>query len=353
MNVDDVDLICLEAGWGSPLKDSWQRRLLFRDVSRRLNFLNLALHRVRLTREYDLFAIVCQNYWDLLYINAIDGWEDCCKTKVCWIEEIWAEQMWQYKYWLPVLRRFDHVFIGLRGSVTSLSNAINRTCHWLPSAVDMLRFSPYPNPPARLIDVYSIGRRSEGIHRALLQAAGCGEIFYIYDTFQGADMQAYNYQEHRDLLANVAKRSLYFVVAPPKMDVPGETQGQVEVGYRYYEGAAAGTVMIGQVPDCEAFRELFPWQDAVVPIRPDGSDVIEVLSGLASQAERTSAISRKNATEALLRHDWVYRWKEIFRVAGIEPSPRMAARERRLQDLADLALNTVANDASLVRPVKY
>jgi hypothetical protein len=39
--------------------------------------------------------------------------------------------------------------------------------------------------------------------------------------------------------------------------------------------------------------------------------------------------------EALLRHDWVYRWNEMLRVAGIEPSPRMAARERHLKDMAD------------------
>jgi hypothetical protein len=353
LNVDDVDLICLEPGWGFALKESWQRRLLYRDVSRRLIFLNPGLHKVRLTREYDLFVLVCQQYWDLLYLSAIEGWEDCCKTKVCWIDEMWAEQIPLYKYWIGSLRRFDHVFITLRGSVAPLSKAINQTCYWLPSAVDALRFSPYPNTPLRVIDVYSIGRRCEGIHRALLQAARRGEIFYVYDTLQGADVEVYDHQEHRDLFADMAKRSRYFLVVPSKMEVPGEAQGQVEIGYRYYEGASAGTVMIGQAPNCEAFRELFPWQDAVVPIQPDGSDVMEVLCGLAREPERASAISRKNAAEVLLHHDWVYRWHEIFRVAGIEPSPRMAARERRLRDLADLALNNVANDASMMRPLEY
>jgi hypothetical protein len=52
-----------------------------------------------------------------------------------------------------------------------------------------------------------------------------------------------------------------------------------------------------------------------------------------------AAISTRNATEALLRHDWLYRWKEMFRVAGIEPTPRMVARERRLKDMADFAAN--------------
>jgi len=118
---------------------------------------------------------------------------------------------------------------------------------------------------------------------------------------------------------------------------PEETGGQVEVGARYYEGASAGAVMIGHAPECEAFQELFPWQDAVIPLQADGSDVAEVLSSFEVEPGRISAISRRNAAESLLRHDWVYRWKEILRVAGIELSPRMKLREQRLRHLADLS----------------
>lgn len=197
----------------------------------------------------------------------------------------------------------------------------------------------------------------EGVHQALLQAAGRRDIFYVYDTIPSvAERHVYDHQQHRDLLATMAKRSRYFVVAPGKVNVPEETHGQVEIGSRYYEGAAAGAVMIGQAPDSEAFREMFDWPDAVIPIQPDGSDVIETLARLGSEPERVSAISRRNAAEALLRHDWVYRWKEIFRVAGLEPSPRMAARERCLKELADLATNATQNDATgsdIMQPLKY
>jgi len=227
--------------------------------------------------------------------------------------------------------------VSARGSVAALSDAIGRPCRWLPDAIDTLRFSPYPNPPTRVIDVYSIGRRREDIHRALLEAAGRRDIFYVYDTFGGSMSDVLNYREHRDFFSNTAKRSQFFVVTPAKVGIPEETGGQVEVGARYYEGASAGTVMIGQAPECEAFRELFPWQDAVISLQADGSDVIKVLSRLEAEPGRVSAISRRNAAEALLRHDWVYRWNEILRVAGMEPSPRMKLREQRLRDLAELS----------------
>jgi hypothetical protein len=177
LDVADVDLIHLEPGRAYMLKEACQRRLLFRDVTRKLIFANPGLHKVRLTQEYDLFLVMCQMEHDFLNIGAIEGWQDHCRTSVCWIQEMWAGRIPLYKYWIHSLRRFDHVFVSARGSVAALSEAIGRPCRWLPDAVDMLRFTPYPKPPERVIDVYSIGRRREGIHRALLDAAGHRGIF--------------------------------------------------------------------------------------------------------------------------------------------------------------------------------
>lgn len=125
------------------------------------------------------------------------------------------------------------------------------------------------------------------------------------------------------------------------MDAPEETKGQVTIGFRYYEGAAAGAVMIGQPPGSQEFREMFDWEDAVISVRPDGSDLDDVLRRVSSEKERMSRIARQNTAGVLRRHDWVYRWKELFRVAGIEPLPRMAERERRLSSLADHAHHTL------------
>lgn len=109
--------------------------------------------------------------------------------------------------------------------------------------------------------------------------------------------------------------------------------------------------MIGQAPTGDAFDEMFPWPDAVVQIQPDGSDVIDVFDRLEASPERAFAISQRNAAEALLRHDWAYRWKQILLVAGLEPLPAMEAREKRLKELAAIALSSVEskNVTGLVR----
>jgi spore maturation protein CgeB len=340
VEIDDVDLIGLDRTWGAWVDENWLRRPLYHDAFSKLIFMNPGLKKVRLTRDYDMFIAVCATFEDLPYINAIERWRDHCKLAVCWLDELWVTDLPNYKYWLPALKQFDYIFLGMRGTVSALSQAANLNCFWLPGGVDALRFTPFSHLAARVVDVYSIGRRYEGVHRELLGAAERGELFYMHDTQVGGGMtEVHDHRQHRELFANTAKRSRYFVVAGAKMDQASHTKSQVEVGYRYYEGAAAGTVMIGDAPDCDAYRELFGWPEAVIEIRPDGSDAMAVLSELGSSPERMAAISTRNAREALLRHDWVHRWNEMFRVVGVEPSPRGAAREQRLKDLAEFSSN--------------
>jgi hypothetical protein len=274
-----------------------------------------------------------------MYINAIDGWKERCKVTVCWLDELWARHLSITRDLLRRLRDFDNVFVSCQGMVGPLSDFIGRSCHFLPAGTDTIRFSPFPHPPARSIDVYAIGRRWEGIHQSLLAASSRNELFYIHDTFQDmARMEPINYRQHRELFANMAKRSRYFLVSPAKMDSFQETRGQVEIGHRYFEGAAAGAVMIGQAADSEAFRGVFPWPEAVIEMQPDGSDALSVIADLNANPEQVGAISRRNAVESLLRHDWLHRWQEIFKLSGIEPSPGMRSREEQLKGLAYAAL---------------
>jgi hypothetical protein len=338
MECADVDVIRLQPSWGFETRENWQRRLSAKDLSGTIARINPGLRKIRIKKDYDLFIFCCPVSLDAMYVNAVEGWQDRCKISVCWINELWANRVPDYKNWLPSLNRFDHLFLGLSGSVDPVSQVTRRICHFVPAGVDALRFSPYPTPVIRAVDVYSIGRRSPGVHEALLKLAANKGRFYIHDTLQYGDSSAPDFRQHRELYANIAKRSKFFVVAPAKVDLKEHTRGQIEVATRYFEGAAAGTVMIGQAPNCESFRQLFDWADAVVEIHSDGSNVDQVISELAADPVKLSQMSRKNSSEALRRHDWVYRWEEILSVAGIELTHSMQSRKRRLHDLAEMTL---------------
>jgi hypothetical protein len=340
MEVDNVDLFPVEPGVGFRFREKCHRRLLWKDVTRRLASVNPGLRSVRLKKDYDLFFCRVQMLRDLIYVNAVKGWKDRCRTSVCWLDELYCADVFRSRNYLHILKRFDHVFVGFKGSVDAITKVIGRPCHFLPYAVDAIRFSPYPNPPARVIDVYSLGRRLEDLHRTLLKFTAQQHMFYVYETLQaGAENLVSNHRQHRELLANQIKRSRYFLVASGKADRKEETRGQIEVPARFFEGAAAGTVMIGQAPDCDAFRQLFDWRDTVIEIDPNNSEVADVLADLAGQPERLCEISRRNSAEALLHHDWLYRWKQILAMAGLKPMPQLELREKRLKELADVARN--------------
>jgi len=335
--VDDVDLIVVQPKPHYAIRQPLQKYLVWHDFTRRVVSVNMVFEPVRMDGEYELFVAHFPHIQDLIQLSAVKGWKERCRRSICWIDEVYAADVLAYGTWLSILKDFDHVALGMSGTVETFSRAYDRPCHFVPGAVDALRFSPYPDCPARVIDIYSIGRIGVNLHRALLERAEREKKYYLHDTFLASYALVYDHRQHRQLIANTAKRSRYFHVAPAKMDVPEETKGQSEIGFRYYEGSAAGAVMVGQVPDCEPFQAMFGWPDSVIEIKPDGSDVAAVLSRLEADRERVSAIGRRNAAEALLRHDWLYRWKRIYEIVGLSVTGEMRLREDRLKTLAEAA----------------
>jgi len=298
--------------------------------------LNPGIRATEAKGSYDLFLAICGAPEDLLMINAVGNWRDVCKTSVCLVDELWVKQMDGYRHFVRLLEDFDFVLLYYSQSVKALSERIGSKCFFLPPGVDALRFCPYPDPPERSVDVYSIGRRSETTHRKLLNMAAEKRIFYLHDSIAGD--QAINSAEHRALFVNVAKRSRYFIVNPGLIDRPDKRGVQIESGNRYFEGAAAGTIMVGERPDNAAFKELFDWPDALIHLPYDSGDIDTVINELDRQPERQDAIRRSNVGNTLMRHDWAYRWETALKIAGLEPEPALLERKERLRNLAEVVL---------------
>ena len=299
---------------------------------------NPGVRSLRIKKNYELFVAIFQFPRDVLTLNAVEGWKDHCRESLCWVDDVWLGELHKLRGHLKLMSKFDYVLLNCSASVQQVQNIIRRPCSYIVPAVDMIRFCPYPNPPVRCIDVYSMGRRSDVTHRSLLKMAERGEIFYIYDT--GERMQTQHPREHRSLIASIAKRSRYFVANTAKINYPSETRGQVEVGFRFFEGAGAGTVMIGETPENEVFHKNFDWSDAVIHVPYGAENIGEILAELDSQPKRLDAARKNNVLQSLLRHDWVYRWRDILNIAGLEPKPALLARENRLKELVKLVKET-------------
>jgi spore maturation protein CgeB len=294
--------------------------------------LNPGIQKIRDQGHYDLFFAVCGYPTDLLMVDAALNWRDHSTISACLIDELWVREIPLYRHIFPILRKFDVIFLYYSQTVKPLSERLGTRCVFLPPGVDALLFSPYPKPPKRSIDIYSIGRRSEVTHRTLLRMAADNGLFYVHDSIAGD--KAIDAGQHRTLLANAAKRSRYFIVNPGLVDHPEKTSKQIEIGNRYFEGAASGTIMIGEEPRTEAFETLFNWPDAVLHLDYDSSEIDRIVNDLDQQPDRQEAIRRTNVAQSLLRHDWAHRWEAILNTLGVAPLPQLVERTERLRNLA-------------------
>ncbi len=327
--IDDVDLYTADSRfqyiWGDKVANQIARQL-------KIPTFNPCVKNLNIDKDYDLFVAICMFPRDLLTINSIKGWKERCKKTVCYIDEFWAGSFHLWSGHMKILSQFDHVLIGCNETVSPVQDIIKKPCYYMPAGIDTIRFCPYPDPPQRSIDVYSLGRRHEGTHKSLVKMAEQRKMFYIYDSVKNAETHDYLY--HRELFANIAKRSRYFFVHHAKFNQTYETYGQEEIGFRYFEGAAAGTVMIGQPLESEMFDKYFNWPDAVIPFHFGTTDIVEFLEDLDAQPERLAKVQRENTIQSLLRHDWAYRWRQILDVSGLKPRPALAEREEQLNKLA-------------------
>jgi hypothetical protein len=300
---------------------------------------------LRLQRNYELFFPIFNHPYELYALSSIPNWRERCRLAACHVSEVWIHQL--PRYLLELLSQFDHVFVGMRHCVEAVGHITGRPCTYLPLAADVVRFSPWPSPPERSIDVCNIGRRSPVAHGALLALARSRSIFYYFDTFAGGagrdrDQRTFRVEDHRQhrlLLAELLRHSRYYVANRSRANEPNFTANRQEISGRFFEGAAAGTVMLGEAPEMTDFKELFDWQDAVINVSFDCADIERVLAELDSDPERLLRIRCQNSSQAALRHDWVHRLHHVFDVLGLPSTSGMIQREQQLRALSDQALS--------------
>ncbi|MEL6493902.1 MAG: glycosyltransferase [Cyanobacteria bacterium J06623_7] len=286
-----------------------------------------------LEQEYDLLFAVLDNPFQFHLLESIKGWREKCRHTACFITEMWQPDLKLKRLFKEPWSSFDHVFLGVTQCVEGLNQLIEPPVTYVPPAVDTLRFSSFPNPPQRSIDVSYVGRRAPDIHNALVERAAQDNFFYYHDTLRGK-LEIGNPQEHRVLLANLFQRSRYNITNYAKFNSTEETGGTQEIGYRFFEGAAAGTVMVGMPPSGAAFPRYFDWEEPIIKVSLSGTDVVAAIAELDAQPDRLERISRRNVANCLLKHDWSYRWRDMLATFDLKPSDKAIERFKYLEKLA-------------------
>ena len=291
-DTENVDVIVLEPGRGFRLRERSAQKA---GVSRYFRQIRLrqsgAMGKFRMAQTYDLFiSRLPESLGPALSQRDRGLAGNGVKTSICWIDEMWAATLPAYETLASGAETVRPSFCRVPGQCRTNVRSDRPHLHMASGRGRYAAVQPLSmSGSAR-------GRRLQ--HRpAVLQKF----TMFCWRQHPGkrssmstihVTLQVRRFTTTANIvtaIANMAKRSRTFLVAPGKVDDPSLTGGQVEVGYRYFEGAAAGAVLIGQAPKGTAFDQAFPWPDAVIPVKHDGSDIRDVLSGLNADAQRLSA----------------------------------------------------------------
>jgi len=283
-------------------------------------------HLDALQPHHDLIVLVLDNPWQMHLLNQVRGWREHPAKKVCFISECWPKELSQWRLMKEPFCNFDHVFLGTASSVPLLGNLIDVPCTYLPCGVDTTAFIDVLRPLERVIDLSYIGRREAALHEQLKRFADTDRLFYLFDTARRQKLFVDSPAEHRKLYASMLQRTRLSIALPAKSNAEEETGGVEEIATRFFEFAAAGVVVVGRPPDADAFRQLFDWPDAVVPIGSDFRSAPDVIRRLLNSPEYVRSISRRNIIHSMVNNDWVYRLIDVVGAVGFAPNQRMLER---------------------------
>lgn len=326
------------ADLGSVRGGGWSRSKAL--VQRIAPWADSGAHGVQIPRaeRYELLFVSLHSTSELWRLQPLRRVLSRAVRTACNVDEVWLSDLAQRPRELAMLSRFDLIFTPCQGAVAALSEAVGKECHYLPPSVDTLRFFPYPEPGPRVIDVYFMGRRRESLHRVIRDALSASSRVYLYDT--GITGPLYDdHVEHRVQLARRIQRTKYFVVDVSKADRPEQSGSQPEIASRYFEGAAAGAVLIGVAPSTAAFSRLFGWDNAVIQAPDSPAELAALLDDLDGREDAVEAIRRANVLNSLRAHDCLHRWEQVLRAAGMEPLLGLYERRQRLEERAKTVEN--------------
>jgi hypothetical protein len=280
--------------------------------------------------EHEVLLAVMGQVRDLTLLGAMKDWRRKSRYAICWIHELWIEDIPRLRGLLRVLEQFDLVICSLYYTAEKLREDLKSPeVMYLPWGVDTLEFAPVMEPSLRPIHVTNLGGVAEVTHQSILDYAKQIDGFYFYDTEKGGTREARSPSEHRFRYANILKRSKYFLchLAKIKSDEPG---AQLEFGLRYFEGLAAGCVILGSRKSTPAFEAFLGWEDSVVEMPFECSDVPEFLRSLDGQADRLREISSRNVRRSLEGNDHAHRWNAIADRLGLPEDYYMRQRHEKV-----------------------
>jgi hypothetical protein len=202
-----------------------------------------------------------ENYKLDLYKN----WANGCKIKILYLFDTLPHQYPLIKELLN-LNTWDILITSFNDAVIDLEKITGRKWYCVEQAADKHLFQPVPQND-RVIHFSAYGRRYPALHEALKEFCIHNGLYYDYTTHDAKHPVVDSTELYRQYAWHLT-HSVFTFSWPVEMTNPGRAGHLHPITCRWFEAAAAGTVILGRQPNNEAFAEWIG-TDTVVDIDPD------------------------------------------------------------------------------------
>ena len=280
----------------------------------------------------DLLFAFATDLGDLELLSATrPDWSPNHRTKILWIAELWASTVAnRHRSEFDFLRDFDLIVCSNAQAAKALAPYAQRSVVQMLPAIDVLT-APWGTTPS--IDLLNIGRRSATQHEAALQWTSDNDGWYHFDTF-GPPTVTQPYV-HRQVTAALFANAAVSVCNYARFDQPEVTGIQAEVGARYVEALAAGSVIAGVHPTNKLFQSEagFGGLEGVQPLALTGTVSVEEIDRMV-RLGRNPWVRSELRRRACYHHDWGHRISDIVDLLDMDEPKRLIERLRLLADRA-------------------
>jgi hypothetical protein len=103
------------------------------------------------------------------------------------------------------------------------------------------------------------------------------------------------------------------------------------VTLRWFDAFATGCAAVGKRPITPEADRLMPWPDASLDLPEDPERAADLLEDLFEDRARLTRIRLRNHYEALARHDWRLRIRDLLRQLGLPLPSRLTQELEQLE----------------------
>jgi hypothetical protein len=220
--------------------------------------------------------------------------------KILYLFDSFEHQLPAINYMLS-RTEWDVLITSFEEAVPLLEESTSRKWHAVYQGVKEERFTPAP-PEQRIIGICSYGRRIQRLHEVLLKFCKESNIYYDFTSWQSVrkDIDADDlYRQYAWHLTH----SVFSINLPVEISHPERAGKLHPVTCRWFEAAAAGTIILGMPPRSPTFLEMFP-AGMVNTVDLSGSERDIVLQLRAAWEKRSELLQFAQTIRGSMIHNW-------------------------------------------------